>query len=106
MNPVIILWFIILLIIEASALYCVRRSSDNKQYGYLVLSCLFYACIPLLLYLILIKTHKIASLNCSWNVASSIYGLIIGMLIFSEIYTTRQCFGVGLGILSLLLMNL
>jgi len=98
--------FITLLICEAFALYCVRRSSDNKQYGYLLLSCLFYACVPILLYLILVKTHKIAALNCTWNVTSSIYGLIIGMMIFSEIYTVRQCLGVSLGIVSLLLMNL
>lgn len=105
MKPILILWFIILLCMEAFALYCVRRASNNKQYGYLALSCLMYACIPFFLYLILVKTHKVAILNCSWNIASNIYGMMIGMLIFAEVYTMRQCCGVALGITAVLLMN-
>lgn len=106
MKTSLIVWFVILLCIEATALYCVRKSSDNKKYVYLTLSCILYASIPIVLYLIISNTHKIASLNCTWNIASSIYGLIIGMLIFSEVYTVKQCLGVGLGLFSLLLMNL
>lgn len=106
MKPILICWFILLLCTEAFALYCVRKSSNNKHYGYLVLSCVLYTTIPLLLYLILIKTHKIAILNCSWNVASNIYGLMIGMAIFAEVYTVKQCCGVALGVVAVLLMNM
>lgn len=104
MNIKLIIWFLIILCVESIALYCVRKSSDNKQYNYLILSCLLYASIPILLYLILIKTHKIAILNSVWNIASTIYGLMIGILIFSEIYTIKQYMGIVMGLFSLILM--
>jgi uncharacterized membrane protein len=105
MNPIIIFWFTILLLSEAFALYFVKKSSDSKNYSYLALSILLYGCIPLFLYFILIKTHKIGRLNFTWNIASNIYGFMIGILIFSEVYHMRQAVGVILGIAGVILMN-
>ena len=105
MNLSLIIWFVIILCVEAFALYYVRKSSDdNGRWRYLIISCLLYLTIPILLYLILVKTHKIAILNGIWNIASTIYGLMIGILIFSEIYTTKQYIGIILGLFSLILM--
>lgn len=106
MDYHLLFWFVILLCIEAFALYCVRKSSDSPlQLKYLMISCILYAIIPILLYIILVKTHKIGVLNCSWNVASNIYGLMIAVLIFSEVYTKRQLLGFILGFLAIMLMN-
>ena len=107
--------FFLLLVIEACGLYFTKKSSittsldttslETTSLFYLSIGSLCYCTIPILLYFILKKTHKISSLNTSWNVASTLYGLIIGVLIFSEIYTQRQLYGMFLGCMGILLMN-
>lgn len=101
-----ILLFLLLLISEILALYCVKKSSVNKDKKWLFYSCIFYSLVPIFLYFILRKTHKIGSLNSTWNIVSSIYGVLLGVLIFSEIYTPKQCLGIFFGILALILMNM
>jgi multidrug transporter EmrE-like cation transporter len=103
----IFLIFLLIIFIEAIALFCVKYSSESSSRNlFLFTSCLLYALIPLLLYLIVLKTGKIASLNCSWNICSNMYGLAIGVLIFSEVYKSRQILGMLLGVLAIFLMSL
>jgi len=105
----IVLLFILIIFIEAIALFCVKYSTystySTSSRLFLITSCVLYAIIPFLLYSILLKTGKLASLNCSWNICSNMYGLVIGILIFSEVYKSRQIIGMLLGVLAIFLMN-
>jgi multidrug transporter EmrE-like cation transporter len=57
--------------------------------------------IPVFLYIIIKENRNISTVNIIWNILSTIYGLIIGVLIFQEKIHTLQIYGVLLGVLGI-----
>lgn len=100
-----IFWLTLLILFEASALYFIKNYSihDNTTW-FLILSIISYAMIPYCLYRILKNGEGIAIINIIWNVASTLYGLFIGVILFSEHLTTPQKVGATLGTLGTVLM--
>lgn len=43
--------------------------------------------------------------NSSWNVHSTVLGLLTGIILWNEHINTQQLFGIGFGIFGLYLMN-
>jgi drug/metabolite transporter (DMT)-like permease len=97
----IILLFLIIIILEFIALYSVKKYSINKNIFLLMLSCICYAAIPITMYFVLIKGNNISTVNITWNILSTLYGLLIGMIIFGEKVKSLQLYGVILGLVSL-----
>ena len=98
--------FTIIFLIEAVALYSIKRASvatDGCKMS-MLLAMLCYATLPLLLYLIA-KQMGIALTNAVWNVASTMYGLLIGIMLFHEVVSVRQWVGLGLGVVGFGLMT-
>ena len=100
MDVISIFWLSLILLLEATALYSIKYAS-KKDENYLIISILCYAIIPYCLYRIVTRGQGIAITNIVWNIASSLYGLFIGMLLFRESLTIRQKIGVGFGLLGI-----
>lgn len=102
----IVLLFLAIVLLECIALYSVKRYSQRKEELFLILSVLGYSVIPILLILLIREKQNIATVNIIWNILSTVYGLMIGVLIFSEKITPLQVLGIIMGTLSLLLIFL
>jgi drug/metabolite transporter (DMT)-like permease len=63
-----------------------------------------YCMIPFILYYILKTKEGIAMTNIIWNIASMIYGLFIGVILFNENILLKQKIGIILGFIGLILM--
>ena len=99
-----ILYFISIVLFEILALYSVKKYSISYNKIYLIISIFSYSVIPIFLYLILKDNQKISTVNIIWNILSSIYGLMIGILIFNEKIDNTQIIGFILGFIALLFM--
>jgi multidrug transporter EmrE-like cation transporter len=53
----------------------------------------------------LIKTKGMAISNGMWNVLSTIFGTIIGFMLWKENISFKQFIGISIGLISLYLMN-
>lgn len=95
------LFFLCIVFFEVIALYSVKKYSQTKEWGYLATSILCYGLIPVFLYLIIKQGENVSTVNIIWNILSTIYGLVIGMLIFQEKIHSLQIYGVILGVLGL-----
>jgi multidrug transporter EmrE-like cation transporter len=92
---------LLLVMFEFFALYYVQKASSEKDKRYLIITMLLYGIpISLLIYKLL-EFRKIGTVNFSWNVLSSVYGLFIGIYFFKEKVINLQWLGVGLGTLGL-----
>ena len=102
-----VLLFLLILIFEFIALYMVKYTAQDNNKLWLFIAVYCYAMIPLLLYFI-IKDGKdgIAMTNILWNIASTVYGLIIGIYIFSEKVNNLQIIGGLLGMLGIILIGI
>lgn len=102
--------FTILFVLESIALYCIKRHNLVSSATFIVLAMVCYSLIPLIISLILSKGHGIGTVNITWNVMSNVYGLLIGMLIFSEVINGTQWLGIllcfsGIGLILLGVKN-
>lgn len=52
-----------------------------------------------------IKEHGLARANATWNIHSTIFAFVSGYYFWQESITPKQFAGIGLGVLSLHLMN-
>jgi multidrug transporter EmrE-like cation transporter len=100
----LILLFSTIFILEMIALYSVKRSSigDGKLFLFASMAC--YATIPIFL-LLIIKKIPMALTNSIWNIVSTMYGLLIGIMIFGEIVSVQQWVGLGLGVIGFGMMT-
>lgn len=101
------IWLFAIIVIEATALYTIKGASVNHNPVELVFSVLLYAAIPFCLYKIITEKDSplgIATVNVVWNLASTIYGLIIGVVFFAESISTNQKIGIVLGTTATLLL--
>jgi len=105
MNNKQLFLFLTLIVIECCGLYYTKKYSINNKLLYIFFAILFYGLIPIILILLLKYQNSIALLNVLWNVLSTIYGIIIGLLIFHEHLNINQWIGVVLGILSIIFIN-
>ena len=102
MNKYLLFWFFLTLTAEMLMFYFVKKAKYDKEN--LVISMLLYGSIPFFLYKMLQYDDEIGILNVIWNVLSTIYGLLIGVLIFKEHVTNLQFVGAVLGIISILII--
>jgi multidrug transporter EmrE-like cation transporter len=101
-----ILWLAVIILCEASALYFVKKYSVNNDLAYLlILSMISYAIIPIFLYKMLKNGGEISIINTIWNIASTLYGLFIGVILFGEFVTLQQKIGIVFGTIGIFLMN-
>lgn len=105
MQYKIIFWFILILLVEAFALYSIKMASvfpDEKKY--IVFAVVSYALIPLFLYKMLLYGQGIGVINCLWNILSTIYGFLIGIYLFQEHVSKQQIVGAILGLIGIILI--
>jgi uncharacterized membrane protein len=99
----IYLLFFLIVLLESLALYSVKKASvDQKNYLYISIVC--YGLIPIFIYLILRKGNMVSTTNITWNILSTLYGLFIGLVLFSEHIGNLQMYGIVLGTLGLVLI--
>lgn len=106
-NYNILLGFIAIICLEAYALYLVKLYSLNEySHLYIILSSMLcYCAIIAILAYILRQGQPLSTFNITWNILSTIYGIIIGVLLFNEHITNSQYYGICLGLLALLLIS-
>jgi multidrug transporter EmrE-like cation transporter len=104
MSKYYLLWYVPLIISEACALYCIKEYNISKNIIFLVGGILLYASISIYLSQILNGIEDISIANAFWNVSSNLYGLLIGLLIFSEDLSWSKIGGIFLGSFSIFLM--
>lgn len=90
-------------ILESMALYSIKKASLGDGM-FLMASIACYATIPIFL-LLIVRKIPLALTNSIWNVVSTMYGLMIGILIFGELVSVRQWIGLGLGAIGFGLMT-
>ena len=96
-----------IVIMESVALYSIKLYSIGKSSKlWLCLSILLYGLIPIALLSALKNNVGISLINSSWNILSTVYGLIIGILIFSEVASGLELLGIATGLISLMLIGL
>lgn len=100
----VILLFILLAVLEVIALYYVKTVFNKKNTMWVIVPMFLYALIPLVLLLILRYLKSISITNFAWNVMSTTYGLLLGILFFKEHLTPVQWVGISLGFLSIFLV--
>ena len=105
MNHKTLILFLILIGFECCGLYYTKKYYTDDRLLYGILACIFYGLIPVILILLLTYQPSIGLLNVLWNVLSTIYGIIIGLLIFHEHLNLKQWIGVVLGIISIIFIN-
>ena len=93
-----------IVVLEFIALYSIKYYSLHKNLPSLLLSCLCYALIPIILYFLLVRGSNIATVNITWNILSTIYGLFIGVMLFQEKISNVQWYGIAFGFLSLIFL--
>lgn len=91
----------IIMILESTAFYNIKMYSINDISKHLIISSILYALIPFLLYKIIKLGNGLAITNITWNIASTLYGLFIGVILFGEYITIQQKIGTILGILGI-----
>jgi multidrug transporter EmrE-like cation transporter len=94
----------IIIICEALALYFIKSYSITNSNYALMFSMILYSIIPCYLYRILRQQEDVSVINVIWNVASTFYGLLIGVLIFNEHINSYQKIGILLGTIGTCLM--
>jgi multidrug transporter EmrE-like cation transporter len=102
MKELIFLLFLIAFI-ESIAWFFLKKHYLTKRVDYLSLYIALYISIPYFL----IKTLKyegIGIVNLLWNILSTIAVLLIGYFIFNEKINNYQTIGVGLGLISVILL--
>jgi len=95
----------VIIITEVTSWYFMKKSwVDNDK----ISLCLFfalYACLPFLL-LRTLQYEGIGITNMLWNIASTTLVLLMGYFIFKEHINHWQYLGIGLGIISIVLLSL
>ena len=94
-----ILLFLGIILFEFIALLLIKKSQVDPQHAFLIMSIAIacYAAVAICLYN-LVKCNKSVSMsNSLWNIASTMYGLFIGLVLFQEKITPSQWFGLILG---------
>jgi drug/metabolite transporter (DMT)-like permease len=101
-----LLWLFLLIIIEAPAIYYIKKYSITNEPIYIIISTIAYATIPFILYKILELGEGIAITNILWNISSILYGLFIGAILFSEHISLQQKIGSILGLVGTIMILL
>lgn len=89
---------------EIIAFYYLKKFSLDGNFLYYIIGILSYCLAATILAFAFLYT-KIGVINLSWNIISTIYGFIVGFLIFKEHLTAREIIGAILGFIGLLIMS-
>lgn len=102
---IIIILLILIIIAEFLALYYIKLFSlYDDHIRYILCAMIYYIIVVIIFYRILKNGQGIAMTNMIWNIASTIYGLLIGVIIFNEKLTNLQKIGATFGTLSVIMM--
>ena len=94
-----ILLFLGIILFEFIALLFIKKSQVNPQRVFLTMSIAIvcYAAVAICLYNLIKYNESVYVSNSIWNIASTMYGLFIGLVLFQEKVTPSQWFGLILG---------
>jgi multidrug transporter EmrE-like cation transporter len=101
----LLLLILLIVTVEVASWYCLKKQYVDDKKVYLYLFFVLYAMIPFLLIRTL-KYEGIGVTNMLWNIASTTLVLLIGYFIFKEHINHYQYFGIGFGILAIVLLTL
>ena len=108
---VVFVALLLLSLLESVTYYLIKSyyllPDDNKNYGYLAGAFLLYGSIPGIILFVFnySDVDSIGLFNALWNVFSTLYVLLQGYLVFYETLSTVQLVGVGVALVSMLLLN-
>ncbi len=102
----IVILFLFLFIVESVALYNVKKYSITSEKRSFMTSLLFYTLVPFFILYLLRMSLDLGKTNLIWNVASSIYGVLIGVILFSEVIRGTQWIGVLFALMGIALISL
>lgn len=100
----VLLLIFLFTIIEAFGLYNIKLFSIKDGSSHLIAAIICYAIVAYL-FSKAVKVEKVGIVNHEWNIFSSLFGLIIGWMAFSETVTMTQLGGVGLSLIGMILIN-
>jgi drug/metabolite transporter (DMT)-like permease len=100
----IVLLFCLMFLIESIALYCAEKYTTDKSTKLIIFAVILYGMIPLTIIPILCMGVGVGKTNIIWNVASNIYGLLIGLFIFKEVIHGTQWLGIILAFTAMFLI--
>jgi len=96
----------ITVIIEAVALYYIQKASTTGALRLVFIAMAIYGLVlPILLYK-MVTYEGIGMINFLWNIFSTLFGFLIGILLFKEKVNNLQWIGVALGVLAFALIIL
>jgi len=106
MNDKFLIIFILFLLIgcEIGAEFSITKYSRNKNIYFLVLGVSLYVAIPFLFWWMIEETRNISVYNTIWQAMNIVIVAIIGIIIFQDKLSVYQKIGIGLAILSSVLM--
>lgn len=97
--------FLFLILFEFIALYSIKKYKQEKDLKYTILAVIGYSLVALTLIKIVDQNDNVSLTNVTWNLLSSMYGIFIGYILFTEEITAGQFLGVAVGMISLVLIN-
>jgi len=100
----IILFIVVLVTIESTALTCITYYSKNKNMYLLAIGCFIYGIIVPCLILKSLEFEGISTINFIWNLFSTVIMIAIGYLLFNEKLNYIKILSFLSGILSIFLL--
>lgn len=94
----------LIVLVETITWFCLKKQYLTNKKVYLCLFLVFYAFIPILL-IQAVKYEGIGLTNMLWNIASTTLILIMGCYLFNENVNKFQYLGIGLGLISIILLT-
>jgi len=100
-------WLLLLISVEVTTWFFLKKYyiTENNKNLFLGIFLSIYILIPFIL-IKLVKYEGIGILNMVWNICSTTLVIILGYYIFNEKINNIQYFGIGLGMLSIVLLSL
>lgn len=102
MNP--ILGGTILTLVEGAGDWALKKYAIGGAWSYLPVGVVIYNALAFLL-VWLFQHVGFAILNATWDATSNVFTMIVGALVFKEVYSAREWFGMVLVTLGLVFIN-
>jgi multidrug transporter EmrE-like cation transporter len=104
-NKTIYALIILIVVIECFAWYFLKQYTLNSKLIFLWCGICCYAFIAYLIARILFYKVDLGIANAYWNVFSTMSIALVGVLLFSDKYSTTACVGMLLGVSSIYLLT-
>jgi len=94
-------WFAVIIVAEMVSFWFVKKAAVERKILYLIIAMAVYTLTIFGFYKILQNGNNLGIVNLLWNLFSTLYGFLMGILIFNEKITTLELVGSMFGLLSL-----